>query len=59
MGFGSALSPFGNTRPREHDENPKPWNLASGLYLLVGEKAREPALTAPEKWKKSTVPTRR
>ena len=49
--FGPAMSPSGNTRAREHNANPNPWYLASGLFSLVGGKARESALTAPEKRK--------
>ena len=47
--FAPAMSPSGNTRPREHDACPNPWFLAQGLSSLVGRKARKSVLTAPEK----------
>ena len=32
--LGPAMSPSGNTRPREHDANPNPWYLASfGIWV--------------------------
>ena len=48
--LGPAMSPSGNTRPREDDAKTNPWFLASGLASLGGGKARESALTASEKW---------
>ena len=40
--FGPAMSPSRNTRPREHDVNPNPWYLASGLLRSLAEKRENP-----------------
>ena len=39
---GSAMSPFGNTRPREHDANPNPWYLVSGYIRSLAVKRDNP-----------------
>ena len=45
--FEPAMSLSGNTSPREHDTNPNPWFLASGLRSLA-EKRENPLQLRPK-----------
>ena len=46
--FGPAMSPSGNTRPREHDANLNPWFLAFGLFHSLAKKRTNPLQLHPK-----------
>ena len=59
MEFGPAMSPYGNTRPREHDANPNLLFLASGPLRLLTRKHKNPLKLRPTYGRNPTVLTRR
>ena len=57
--LGPAMSPSGNTRPQEHDANPKPRFVSSGPLRASAGKRKNPLQLRPKMPKIPTVPIRR